>query len=123
MLCCFSSKIKYTFIADPDDLLINNINTIFLNDDRYRIIDKKAHIIKKCNKYYNIWNYTIVRTLTNRRHLLITSSREKNLWVVVDYNEEYMNILPTKIPTRFRVTKIDYSIPMEKNQLFDVNLE
>ena len=99
MLCCFSNNnIKYSFIADPDDLLTSDIRTIFLDDNKYVIIDKKSHIIKKCNKYYNIWNYSVVRTLTNRRYLLITTSYEKNLWYIVEYNKEYMGILPPKIP-------------------------
>ena len=63
---CFScfNKPKYHYIANPDDLLINDIHNIYVNDDKYRIIEKKAHIIKKCNKYYNVWNYRIVKNLT-----------------------------------------------------------
>ena len=126
MLCCFSNNnIKYSFIADPDDLLTNNIHTIYLDNDRYQIIEKKAYIIKKCNKYYNVWNYSIVRKQNHRRYLLVSSSYEKNLWLLVEYNNEFKGILPSKIPynSKFRVRKIDYAIPNNNEEFFDVNLE
>lgn len=126
MFCCFSNKkIIYTYIADPDDLLTNNIHTIYLDNDRYQIIEKKAYIIKKCNKYYNIWNYSIVRKQNHRRYLLVASSAEKNLWLLVEYNENYKGILPSKIPhnCKFRVRKIDYEISTNHEQFFNVNLE
>ena len=126
MFCCFSNnKIIYKYIADPDDLLTNNIHTIYLDNDRYQIIEKKAYIIKKCNKYYNVWNYSIVRKQNHRRYLLVSSSYEKNLWLLVEYNNEFKGILPSKIPynSKFRVRKIDYAIPNNNEDFFDVNLE
>ena len=115
----------YTYIADPDDLLTNNIHTIYLDNDRYQILEKKAYIIKKCNKFYNVWNFSIVRKQNHRRYLLVSSSYEKNLWLLVEYNEIYKSILPSKIPhnSKFRVRKIDYAIPNNNEEFFDVNLE
>jgi len=126
MFCCFSNnKVIYNFIADPDDLLTSNINTIYLDHDRYQIIEKKAYIIKKCNKYYNVWNFSIVRKQNYRKYLLVSSSYEKNLWLLVEYNENYISILPTKIPynCKFRVRKIDYGISNNHEQFFPISLE
>ena len=74
--CMYQRELKYKFIADPDDLLNNNIKTIYVNNERYMILSKKAHIIKKCRKFYNVWNYSIIKHSTKVQYILITSSQE-----------------------------------------------
>jgi len=123
--CMYPRKHKYTFIADPDDLLINDITTMYLDDDRYQIIEKKAHIIKKCRKFYNVWNFRIIKNLTGRHYLLVTSSQERNKWYIVLYDNNYINMLPKKISNKKEVLKIDYSVALEnkKNrEFFDIPL-
>lgn len=127
-LMCFScfNKQKYHYIANPDDLLINDIHNIYVNDDKYRIIEKKAYIIKKCNKYYNVWNYRIVKNLTSIHYLLVTSSKDKGKWYLVPYHYDFMNKLPKNIDSNRKreVYKIDYSVTLDKhrNGLVDVSL-
>ena len=125
--CCFRKfKQRYTFIADPDDLLTNNIKSIYVNDDKYRILEKKANIIKKCRKYYNVWNYRIIKNLTNSQYLLMTSSQEKGLWYITRYNKNFLGLLPKNISDKKTVFKIDYSITLEnkkKKEFFDIPLD
>ena len=125
-LMCFSclKKQKYHHIADPDDLLINDIHNIYVNDDKYRIIEKEAHIIKKCNKFYNVWNYRIVKNLTSIHYLLVTSSKDKGKWYLVAYHKNFTNKLPKYIHNKREVYKIDYSIALDKhrNTLVDIPL-
>ena len=124
---CFKSNVQqYTFLADPDYLLINEINTIYVNDDRYNILGKKAHMIKKCRKYYNIWNYHIIKHLTNHQYLLTISSQEKNRWYIMPYNKHLLGILPKNIKNKTEVRRLDYSISLEDNRkkkdFFDIPL-
>ena len=99
---CFNkiNKEGYDYIANPDDLLINDIHNIYVNDDKYRIIEKDAYIIKKCNKYYNLWNYRIVKNLTSAHYLLVTSTIDKGKWHLIIYNKEYTNKLPRYIDNK-----------------------
>ena len=119
----FRRKHKYTFIADPDDLLINDIKTIYVNDERYMILSKKAHIIKKCRKFYNIWNYRIIKHSTMAQYILITSSQERNRWYIVPYDKNYLNILPKGIKCKYPVLSIDFSVKLEKVDFFDIPLD
>ena len=125
--CCPRKfKQRYTFIADPDDLLTNNIKSIYVNDDKYHILEKKANIIKKCRKYYNVWNYRIIKNLTSSQYLLITSSQEKGLWYITRYNKNFLGLLPKNISDKKTVFKIDYSITLEnkkKKEFFDIPLD
>ncbi len=126
-LFCCSHRFKqpYIFIASPDDLLTNDITTMYIDDDRYQIIEKKAHIIKKCRKFYNVWNFRIIKNLTGRHYLLVTSSQERNKWYIVLYDNNYINMLPKKISNKKEVLKIDYSVALEnkkKREFFDIPL-
>ena len=126
LFCCSHRfKQQYRFIASPDDLLMNDITTMYLDDDRYQIIEKKAHIIKKCRKFYNVWNFRIIKNLTGRHYLLVTSSQERNKWYIVLYDNNYINMLPKKISNKKEVLKIDYSVALEnkkKREFFDIPL-
>ncbi len=124
--CCrYNTSQKYTFLANPDDLLTNDIRTMYVNDDKYHILEKKAHIVKKCRKYYNVWNYQIIRNLTNNPYLLVTSSQEKNRWYIMLYSENFLGVLPKNIDNKKEVFKIDYSITLEniKTDFFDIPLD
>lgn len=124
--CLYSSKQKYTFIANPDDLLINDIKTIYVNGDKYYILSKQAHIIQKCRKFYNIWNYRIIKKLTSSQYLLMTSSDEKGKWYITRYNKNYMCLLPKNIDDKTNVFKIDYSLSLDNirnKDLFDIPLD
>lgn len=127
LLCCAHRfKQKYTFIADPDDLLTNNIKSIYVNGDKYHILEKKANIIKKCRKYYNVWNYRIINNLTTCQYLLMISSQEKGRWYITRYNKNFLGLLPKNIDTKTPVFKIDYSITLgnnKKREFFDVPLD
>lgn len=116
-------KHKYKFIADPDDLLNNNIKTIYVNNERYMILSKKAHIIKKCRKFYNVWNYRIIKHSTTVQYILITSSQERNKWYIVPYDKKYLNILPKRIDRKYPVLTIDFSIKLEERDFYDVPLD
>ena len=121
--CMYPRKHKYKFIADPDDLLNNNIKTIYVNNERYMILSKKAHIIKKCRKFYNVWNYKIIKHSTTAQYILITSSQERNKWYIVPYDKKYLNILPKKIDRKYPVLTIDFSIKLEERDFYDVPLD
>tara|TARA_B100001758_G_C17841357_1_gene319337 strand:- start:106 stop:471 length:366 start_codon:yes stop_codon:yes gene_type:complete len=114
---------KYKFIADPDDLLTNNIKTIYVNNERYMILSKKAHIIKKCRKFYNVWNYRIIKHSTTAQYILITSSQERNKWYIVPYDKKYLNVLPKSIDRTYPVLTIDFSIKLEERDFYDVPLD
>ena len=123
--CLYPSKQKYTFIANPDDLLINDIKTIYVNGDKYYILSKQAHIIQKCRKFYNIWNYRVIKNLTSSQYLLMTSSQEKGRWYITRYNKNFLGLLPKDIDDKTLVFKIDYSITLDKirnKEFFDVPL-
>ena len=121
--CMYPIKHKYKFIADPDDLLNNNIKTIYVNNERYMILSKKAHIIKKCRKFYNVWNYRIIKHSTTVQYILITSSQERNKWYIVPYDKKYLNILPKRIDRKYPVLTIDFSIKLEERDFYDVPLD
>jgi len=121
--CMYPRPHKYKFIADPDDLLTNNIKTIYVNNERYMILSKKAHIIKKCRKFYNVWNYKIIKHSTTAQYILITSSQERNKWYIVPYDKKYLNILPKKIDRKYPVLTIDFSIKLEERDFYDVPLD
>ena len=121
--CTYPRKHKYTFIADPDDLLNANIKTIYVNNERYMILSKKAHIIKKCRKFYNVWNYRIIKHSTTAQYILITSSQERHKWYIVPYDKKYLNILPKSIDCKYPVLTIDFSIKLEERDFYDVPLD
>ena len=123
--CLYPSKQKYTFIANPDDLLTNDIKTIYVNGDKYYVLEKEAHIVQKCRKFYNIWNYRVVKNLTSSQYLLMTSSDEKGKWYIVRYNKNYLALLPKNIDDKNIVFKIDYSVTLDNirnKDFFDVPL-
>ena len=121
--CMYPRDHKYKFIADPDDLLTNNIKTIYVNNERYMILSKKAHIIKKCRKFYNVWNYRIIKHSTTVQYILITSSQERNKWYIVPYDKKYLDILPKRIDRKYPVLTIDFSIKLEERDFYDVPLD
>ncbi len=121
--CMYPRKHKYTFIADPDDLLNANIKTIYVNNERYMILSKKAHIIKKCRKFYNVWNYRIIKHSTTAQYILITSSQERHKWYIVPYDKKYLHILPKSIDCKYPVLTIDFSIKLEERDFYDVPLD
>ncbi len=121
--CMYPRPHKYKFIADPDDLLTNNIKTIYVNNERYMILSKKAHIIKKCRKFYNVWNYRIIKHSTTAQYILITSSQERNKWYIVPYDKKYLNVLPKSIDRTYPVLTIDFSIKLEERYFYDVPLD
>ena len=121
--CMYPRDHKYKFIADPDDLLTNNIKTIYVNNERYMILSKKAHIIKKCRKFYNVWNYRIIKHSTTVQYILITSSEERNKWYIVPYDKKYLDILPKRIDRKYPVLTIDFSIKLEERDFYDVPLD
>jgi hypothetical protein len=124
--CLYSSKQKYTFIANPDDLLTNDIKTLYVNGDKYYVLEKEAHIVQKCRKFYNIWNYRVIKNLTSSQHLLIISSQEKGRWYITKYNKNYLGLLPKNIQDKSVVFKIDYSVALgnnKKTNFFDVPLD
>ena len=121
--CMYPRDHKYKFIADPDDLLTNNIKTIYVNNERYMILSKKAHIIKKCRKFYNVWNYRIIKHSTTAQYILITSSEERNKWYIVPYDKKYLDILPKRIDRKYPVLTIDFSIKLEERDFYDVPLD
>ncbi len=124
--CLYPSKQKYTFIANPDDLLTNDIKTLYINGDKYYVLEKQAHIVQKCRKFYNIWNYRVIKNLTSSQYLLITSSHEKGRWYITRYNKNYLGLLPKYIDDKSNVFKIDYSVALGKirnTKFFDVPLD
>jgi hypothetical protein len=117
---------KYKFIADPDDLLTNDIKTLYVNGDKYYVLEKEAHIVQKCRKFYNIWNYRVIKNMTNSQYLLMTSSQEKGRWYITRYNKNYLGLLPKNIDDKTIVFKIDYSVALGKiknKHFFDVPLD
>ena len=123
--CLYPSKQKYTFIANPDDLLTNDIKTIYVNGDKYYVLEKEAHIVQKCRKFYNIWNYRIIKNLTSSQYLLMTSSDEKGKWYITRYNKNYLALFPKNIDDKNIVFKIDYSVTLDNirnKDFFDVPL-
>ena len=123
--CLYPSKQKYTFIANPDDLLTNDIKTIYVNGDKYYVLEKEAHIVQKCRKFYNIWNYRVIKNLTSSQYLLMTSSDEKGKWYIARYNKNYLALLPKNIDDKNIVFKIDYSVTLDNirnKDFFDVPL-
>ena len=124
--CLYSSKKKYTFIANPDDLLINDIKTIYINGDKYYILEKHGHIVQKCRKFYNIWNYRVIKNLTSCQYLLMTSSDEKGKWYICRYNKNLIGLLPKNINDKTNVFKIDYSVSLDtirNKDLFEIPLD
>ena len=124
--CCrYNPSHIYTFIANPDDLLMNDIRTIYIDNDKYHILEKKAHIVKRCRKYYNVWNYRIIRNLTNSQYLLVTSTQEKNRWYLMLYSDKFLAVLPKNIDNKKEVFKIDYSVTLEnkKTEFYDIPLD
>ena len=123
--CLYPSKQKYTFIANPDDLLTNDIKTIYVNGDKYYVLEKEAYIVQKCRKFYNIWNYRVIKNLTSSQYLLMTSSDEKGKWYIARYNKNYLALLPKNIDDKNIVFKIDYSVTLDNirnKDFFDVPL-
>ncbi len=121
--CSIIKKYKYTFIADPDDLLNADIKTIYVNNERYMVLSKKAHIIKKCRKFYNVWNYRIIKHSTTAQYILITSSQEKYRWYISPYDQKYLGVLPKNIKYKHPVTSIDFSIKLGERDFFDIPLD
>ena len=121
--CMYPRPHKYKFIADPDDLLTNNIKTIYVNNERYMILSKKAHIIKKCRKFYNVWNYRIIKHSTTAQYILLTSSQERYRWYISPYDQKYLGVLPKNIKYKHPVTSIDFSIKLEERDFYDVPLD